>query len=182
MEPMKPGEYRYAVTLREGSDLWVALWVKRSKKGEWFVMVREGTNWDVHNSYHCDGTKHLKSYNYKLNDWTRGQRLDGTFRGTESLGAIGVGWDPKNVREHYEPEKFSGVMEVPPDVLCGGTIIIDLVEPNFDPPPSLNKIVMQIIFCDVVPWLVIRIAQDTMSRQRQEILEGRQFGILPPSP
>jgi hypothetical protein len=34
-----PGEYRYAVAVREGSDLWLTLWVRRSLKGEYFVMV-----------------------------------------------------------------------------------------------------------------------------------------------
>jgi hypothetical protein len=29
----KPGEHRYAVAVREGSDLWLTLWVKRSWKG-----------------------------------------------------------------------------------------------------------------------------------------------------
>jgi len=37
--PRIPGEHRYAVAVRDGSDLWLTLWVKRSKKGEFFVMV-----------------------------------------------------------------------------------------------------------------------------------------------
>jgi len=28
-----PGEHRYAVALREDSDLWLTLWVRRSKRG-----------------------------------------------------------------------------------------------------------------------------------------------------
>ncbi len=31
-----PGEHRYAVAVREGSDLWVTLWVRRSRKGRIF--------------------------------------------------------------------------------------------------------------------------------------------------
>jgi hypothetical protein len=34
-----PGEHRYAVAVREGPDLWLTLWVRRSKRGEFFVMV-----------------------------------------------------------------------------------------------------------------------------------------------
>ncbi len=37
-----PGEHRYAVAVREDADLWLALWVRRSRKGEFFVMVRQG--------------------------------------------------------------------------------------------------------------------------------------------
>ena len=38
LQPL-PGEYRYAVALREGSDLWLTLWVRRSRKGEFFIML-----------------------------------------------------------------------------------------------------------------------------------------------
>lgn len=34
-----PGEHRYAVAVREGSDLWLTLWVRRSRKGEFFTML-----------------------------------------------------------------------------------------------------------------------------------------------
>jgi hypothetical protein len=33
-----PGEHRYAVTVEEGSDLWLTLWVRRSPNGKFFVM------------------------------------------------------------------------------------------------------------------------------------------------
>ena len=56
-----PGEHRYAVAIREGSELWLTLWVRRSPKGEFFVMVpRADRGWDPHNSYHLDGTFHGK--------------------------------------------------------------------------------------------------------------------------
>jgi hypothetical protein len=29
-----PGEHRYAVAVREGADLWLRMWVRRSRKGE----------------------------------------------------------------------------------------------------------------------------------------------------
>lgn len=32
-----PGEHRYAVAVREGSDLWLTLWVKYNRKGEFFI-------------------------------------------------------------------------------------------------------------------------------------------------
>jgi hypothetical protein len=35
-----PGEHRYAVALRDGSHLWLTLWVRRSRKGEFFVRCR----------------------------------------------------------------------------------------------------------------------------------------------
>ena len=47
------GQYLYAVAVREGSDLWLTLWVRRSPKGEFFVMVPRGHGkWNVHTCYH----------------------------------------------------------------------------------------------------------------------------------
>src|SRR5437879_6440320 len=37
-----PGEYRYAVAVEDGADLWLTLWVRRSRKGEFFVMLPVG--------------------------------------------------------------------------------------------------------------------------------------------
>src|SRR5690349_11209175 len=53
------GEYRYAVAVGEGVDLWLVLWVRRSPKGEYFVMLpRSDRAWNPHASYHLDGTLH----------------------------------------------------------------------------------------------------------------------------
>jgi hypothetical protein len=153
------GEYRYAVAFREGSDLWLTLWVKRSAKGEFFVMMPRGNRaWDVHNSYHLNGTKHMKSHGRKVLSIMKGQPLTDAFRGTEHLGAFG-GHGPKSVGAVCDPKAFSGVMEVPPGVLGprDGTVIVDLVEPHCDP-ISWPNVVRQETFRDIVPWVVIRIA------------------------
>jgi hypothetical protein len=87
--PLISGEHRYAVALREGSDLWLTLWVKRSRKPEFFVFQpRADGDWNPHTSYHLDGTLHMKSYDHKMVA-TKRQPLTGKFRETESLGAHG---------------------------------------------------------------------------------------------
>ena len=58
--PLTPGEHRYAVAVREGSALWLTLWVRRSPKGEFFIMKPGGSDWDLHSSYHLDGRFHTK--------------------------------------------------------------------------------------------------------------------------
>jgi len=75
------------VAVREGSHLWLTLWVRRSPKGEFFVMVPRGDrDWDPHTSYHFDGTFHMKSFGNKFITQKR-QPLTGQFGGTEHLGA-----------------------------------------------------------------------------------------------
>jgi hypothetical protein len=158
-QPIPTGEHRYAVAFRDGSDLWMTLWVKRTPKGEFFVLLPSGNpEWDNHSSYHLDGRKHLKGDGRKTMFPRRGQPLTGAFQGTEHLGAYG-GHSPRSVGAACDPKTFSGVMEVPSGVLgpIDGVVIVDLVEPNCDPLLWPN-VIQQEIFTDVVPWVVIRIA------------------------
>jgi len=152
-----PNEHRYAAAVREGSDLWITLWVRRSKKGEFFVMVpRKDPGWDVHTSYHLDGTLHMKSFGHTTLS-KRAQPLTGTFRGTEHLGAS-MGHGPKSVGAICDPTAFSGVVEVAPGILGprNGQVVVDLVEPGCEP-LSWPNVVQQEVFRDIVPWIVIRV-------------------------
>jgi ribosomal protein L30 len=158
-QPIPKGEHRYAVAFREGSDLWMTLWVKRTPKGEFFVMLPSGNpEWDYHTSYHLDGRKHMKGRGRRMMFPKRGQRLNGAFRGAEHLGAY-AGHSPKSVGAVCDPKAFSGVVEVLSGVLgpADGQVIVDLVEPNCDPLLWPN-VIRQETFKDVVPWVVIRIA------------------------
>jgi hypothetical protein len=157
LRPLVPVEYRYAVAVRDGSDLWLTLWVRRSKRGEFFVMVpRNDPGWDVHTSYHLDGTRHMKSFGHKTVP-DKLQPLTGTFRGTAHLGA-NMGYSPKHVGAICDPTDFSGVLEVAPGVLGPrhGSVVVDLVEPGCEPMAWLN-VVQQETFRDTVPWVVIRV-------------------------
>jgi hypothetical protein len=159
-----PGELLYAVAVREQSDLWLLLWVRRNRKGEFFVMVPRAPQpgakrgWDPHNSYHLDGTRHSKSFGRKMAS-TKLQPLTGTFRGTVPLGAF-AGYGPKTVGAICDPTHFTGVVEVASGILGPrhGEVIVDLVEPSHEPITWLN-VVQTEIFKDAVPWVVIRIAK-----------------------
>ena len=159
LEPV-PSEHRYAVAVREGSDLWLTLWVRRSWKGEFFVMVpRADRDWDIHTSYHLDGTLHMKSYGRRVLTPNKRQPLTGAFRGTESLGAFS-GYGPKSVGAICDPTAFSGVVEVAPGVLGprDGAVTVDLVEPGCEPTAfPWTQIARQEVFRDILPWVVITI-------------------------
>ena len=153
------GERRYAVAVCDGSDLWLTLWVRRSRKPEFFVMVPRGdSGWDPHTSYHNDGKLHMKSHGTKL-DVRQRQLLTEPFRGTEHLGVY-LGHQAKSVGAICDPTAFSGIVRG-----CtrraGATprpsVIVDLVEPGCQPMPCDN-VIQQEIFCDFLPWVVIRIA------------------------
>ena len=154
----RPGEKLYAVAVRDGDNLWLVLWVRRSGKGEFFVMVpRTKKGWDPHTSYHRDGTFHAKSFDHKHTIQQR-QPLTGEFRGTEHLGAYG-GYGPKSVGAICDPSAFAGVVEVPSGILGPkhGSIVVDLVEPGHEPISWPFKEIARQIFNDDVPWIVIRV-------------------------
>jgi hypothetical protein len=160
----RPGESLYAVAVREGSELWLTLWVRRAKKGagqQFFVMLPNAhVGWDAHASYHLDG-----SFHYKSHGRTRLQRklqpLTGTFTGTEHLGAYG-GYAPKMVGAICDPDAFSGVLELPPGILGPrhGTIVVDLVEPGCDAMCWWFEEAARQTFKDALPWVVIRVGTE----------------------
>jgi hypothetical protein len=94
--PLLAGEHRYAVAVRDGADLWLGLWFKRTKKGEFVILIpRVEPGWDPHSTYHLDGTYHSKSHGSVVLKKTL-QPLTGPFRGAEHLGRF-AGYGPKGV-------------------------------------------------------------------------------------
>ncbi len=155
-----PGEHRYAVAVREGADLWLTLWVRRSRKGEFFIMQPRGDqDWDPHTSYHLDGTLHMKSHDQRVLQPQKRQPLTGAFRGSEHLGAY-YGHGPKSVGAICDPTAFSGIVEVAPGVLGprDGAVTVDLVEPDQEPTGfPWTRIVTRQVFRDITPWVVITV-------------------------
>jgi hypothetical protein len=129
-----PGDNFYAVAIRDGSDLWLTLWVRRRRKGDVFVVIPRGErSWDPHLSYHRDGVIHSKSHGRKIGLSAKRQPLNEHFRGTEHLGIFaGHG---KSIGAICNPADFSGVVEVEPGILGPrtGWIAIDLIEPSCGP-------------------------------------------------
>jgi hypothetical protein len=159
-----PGEYKYAVAVREGADLWLVLWVRRSPKGEFFVMKPMGDrDWNPHTSYHLDGALHIKSRGRKVFPPQKRQPLTGMFRGCQSLMQH-AGYAPKGVGAVCDPTAFSGVVEVAPGILGprDGVVAVDLVEPGHAPPDyTLNgEVVKQNVFGEVTPNVVITILRE----------------------
>ena len=153
-----PGEHKYAVAIEDGSNLWLTLWVRRSRKGEFFVMLPRGDrDWNPHWSYHLDGTLHIKSYGVTALE-RKNQPLTGTFQGSEDLGSH-AGHGPKGVGAICDPAAFSGVVRVAPGVLGPrhGEVKLDLVEPGHEPMKFPGKVIVEQTFQDTVPWLVVRV-------------------------
>lgn len=156
-----PGEYRYAVVVRDLADLRITLWVKRSRKGEFFILLPRGDRaWDVHTRYHLDGTLHMTSHGSEAFTSDRRQPLNGTFQGSEHLGAY-FGYGPKSVGAICDPMAFAGVLEVSSDLWgpMDGWVAVDLVEPGTEPTVTIpnSRILTRKQFTDLPPWVVITV-------------------------
>jgi hypothetical protein len=155
-----PGEFRYAVAVPEGDNLWLTTWVRRAAKGDVYVLIpRTDGVWNPHASYHRDGTAHAKSYNHKMS-LSKKQPLTAAFKGSENLGMF-LGHSPKNVGAICDPSMFSKVIEVPPGILGpkDGFVAVDLVEPGCDPIDLYNPVILTQVFKDSTPWIVIRVGR-----------------------
>ena len=155
--PVSKGEHRHAVAVREASQLWLTLWVRRSRSGIFVMVPRADRKWDPHTSYHAKGAFHSKSFGHKHTSQQR-QSLTGAFHGTEHLGAY-AGHGPKTVGAVYNPAAFSGVVELRPGILgpFDGQVLVDLVEPGCNPIWWPGRMRRQVIFKEALPWVVIRV-------------------------
>ena len=158
LKALRKNEHRYAVAIRDGSNLWLTLLVRRSPKGEIFVVFpRAERKWTAHASYHQSGAHHMKSYG-QVSVRRQGQPLTGPFKGAENVGCFGG--HATNL-ETCDPALFDGVVEVAPGVLgpTRGTVCVDLVEPGCQPVTALpaHKIVQRQVFTNLEPHVVITI-------------------------
>lgn len=159
MKLKRPGETAYAVAVPDGTDLWLALWVKRSAKGEYFIFHPTAVSgWDPHSSLHIDGTFHMKSYDNRM--LVQKRQAPTSIKGSEHLGAY-AGFSPKSVGAVCHRDDFAGVFEAPAGVLGprNGMVTIDLIEPGSGVLPLEHPIeeVGRRIFTDISPHVLIRI-------------------------
>src|SRR5262245_56541520 len=141
------GEQKYAVAIHKGTDLWLTMWVRCSRKGEVFIMYpRSDRDWDAHASYHLDGTLHQKSYSKIMGAPLKRQPLTAAFKDSEHLGMYGGHGTSSGAV--CDPAAFTGVVIVEPSVLGPrhGVVAVDLVEPGCEPPPFFGKQIVREVF------------------------------------
>jgi hypothetical protein len=133
-EPCPAGEYRYAIALEDRSELRLVLVIRRSAKGEYFMVYPRDADSDPHASYHLKGDYHQKSYKRKFGKGTKRQPLGPGFKGREHLGSFG---GLSAAAPICDPANFTAVVRVPEGVVDSfrGSVMVDLVEPGIDPDP-----------------------------------------------
>jgi hypothetical protein len=161
LRDLKPNEFRYAVAVRDGSDHFMTLFIRRDPKGDVYVMIPRGRGSEnPHASYHRDGTFHQKRHD-RATMISKRQPLTVGFKGCEHLGMYG-GHAPKIVGVTCDATKLTGVVEVQDEQLTDdGFVAVDLVEPGCENQmiDLFNPVHSTRVFKDVKPWLVIRVGK-----------------------
>lgn len=159
--PPQSRQFRYAIAIEDGAELWLTLWIKRSLDGECFVLYPHGKGKSQpHASYHRNGVYHQK-HDDVARVVQRRQRLD-QFKGTEHLGMFAGHSTGVAI---CNSAAFNYVLKVPAGILDTrrGGVLVDLVESGHAPAmhhrvsPGLT-IVAEQTFRDVEPWVVVAVA------------------------
>ena len=129
----QPGDTAWEVTVRDEGRAWYVLGLRKSRAGEYFVGV---PSWvpghNPHSSYHRSGQFHHKSHSRIF--WKQAwPKTDEPFQGCKQLWNGNISVDHATAYKiEFDPAEFSGVFEIPIEVLEAGQfdIAVDLVEPG----------------------------------------------------
>ena len=170
MQAVQP-ERKYAIAVRDGSNLFLFLHVRRSPGGEYFaVLARPDRSINAHASYHADGRFHVKTHNMDSRNkimCCRKQKPDGNFRGAENLLDQSINQaGPRAIGLECDSNKFDAVFEIPLADLGTRTastrvtvdthVSIDLVSDSYLPhlvPDA--RVICQAEYRDFFPYILI---------------------------
>jgi len=154
-----PADLLYAVAVEDEAGLWLTLWVRRSPKSEYFVMIpRLDGEWNPHASWHVDGGFHHKTYDHRIVRQER-QRPDASFKGSENMILTPVTADARVVGAVCDRSQFDGMLVVSASGLGGVQrhhVSVDLDEVgHYEVSQPGNRLVHQRVFKSSVPWIVV---------------------------
>lgn len=152
----------YAISVRDGDDLFLVLTIRRSPQGDVYVNFPRDQirNWKPHSSYHASGQCHQKSFNHKALVRRR-QKPRADFRGAENVVTIGIACDePRAIGAPCRKADFHEVLEIPVSILrperYRTMISVDITEADGAPVITPGaQVIRQGIFRDAVPWIQV---------------------------
>jgi len=151
-------EQLYAVAVEDAVGCWLALWVKRSRKGDYFVFLpRNEGQWNPHASWHANGRFHHKTYDYRMAFQQR-QRPDASFQGSENMILTPLSADVPTLGAECIREEFDGALVVSVSRLAARQhlVSVDLAEAGHcEVVQPGSRLVEQHVFNTVIPSVVV---------------------------
>jgi hypothetical protein len=171
--------------VEDEAGLWLTLWVKRSPKPEYFVMIpRSDGQWNPHASWHFDGRFHHKIYGHPVAFQQR-QRPDASFKGNGNIILTPVTADARVVGAACDRSEFDGVLVIPASILGAGrhVVSVHLVQAGHrEVPEPGNRLIDQLVFKESVPSSsrsgslcirsVVQVGAENVSPEVRRGLEG----------
>ena len=135
-----PGEENYAVAVSDTDGLFLFLGVRRSVKGEYFVLMPRPSHSliNAHVGYHADGAYHVKTHEaYGTEQFMKEQRQrpDHSFIGSEHMLAQRIGRN-RGIAPRCDPAQYSSVFQISAKELDSDRAVrvsIDLVSEGVRP-------------------------------------------------
>lgn len=152
----------FAVTVRDGADLFLCFSICRCSHGDVYVNFPRDYKpcWKPHSSYHASGQHHQKSFGHKTLVHHR-QKPDANFCGTENVVTTGIASDePRAINIPCQMTDFYDMFEIPLSDLRSEKyrtfVSVDIAKPNGQPIITPRaRVIRQAIFQDAIPWILV---------------------------
>lgn len=170
------GDTWFAIAVRDATDLWLYLEMKRSHKSDVYVFWPYPQEKELHVSYHKDGHWYATSYCHLTGGHLQ-QKPDATPVGSERVlttpiylrGVLALNKPCRRARSRQE---YAGILEIRADEISAErvkyttSLAIDLAEPGAS--PSVPNIIRRAVFADAVPHIHLTLWDPTELLTRLE--------------
>ena len=150
----------YGVVVRDG-DLFLFWRIRRSDKGDVYVLFPHDQEANPHASYHADGKHHQKSSDQRLQTAVQRQRPDNSFQGVENVVCTGIAaGDAQAINVKCQASDFAEVLEIDHNFLVPTKfktyLSVDLTDSNGGAGVRFgSRVVDQKTFKDRLPWILL---------------------------
>jgi hypothetical protein len=151
---------RFAISVRDGSELFTVVDICRGSKGDVYVnFPRDGhPDWEPHSSYHASGQHHQKSLGHKMTV-RHAPKPDASFADTENVVTFGIAsHEPRAINTPCRSSDYANVFEIPIGTLSSKMyqtqVSVDLSCPS-RLPVITGRVILQRAFQDRTPWILV---------------------------
>lgn len=162
----KEPERVYAVTVRDGADLFLLFDIRRKPAGDVYVNnPRDDPRWKAHTSYHASGQTHHKSFGHKA-VVRHLQKPGANFVGTENVVTQGIASDEARTNTPVRAADYDDVFEIQiadlrPE-MYRTALSVDLTDGEAKPTITVGaRVLRQRVFADAVPLIVVTLFETT---------------------
>ena len=153
----------YGVVVRD-KGLFLFWRIRRSDKGDVYVLFPQDSEANPHASYHANGQRHHKSTDAKF-QVTQLQTPDKNFHGNENIVRTGIAaGEAQAINAEFKASEYSEALEIDHNILVAtkykNYLSVDLTDSNGTARINFaGKVIDQKTFKDTIPWIVVTLIE-----------------------